>query len=62
MSNINREYWSDKTTMVLHDELRDWLKSQKIRKGEPLESVIKRMKATIEENDLDIITEEILQE
>lgn len=59
MSNIIKEGWSDKTTMVLHDELRDWLKSKKVRKGESLESVIKRMRATIELHNLEIITEEV---
>jgi effector-binding domain-containing protein len=58
--NINREGWSNITSMQIHDEMRDYLKSLKIRKGESLESVLKRILATIEKHNLEIITEEVL--
>lgn len=56
----NKEGWSNMTTIRVHDKVRDHLKSLKIRKNETIESVIKRILATIEQNNLEITTEEIL--
>lgn len=61
MSNI-KENWSDRTTINVSDNLRDKLKDLKIRKGEKLSSVLKRILATIEKYNLEIITEEILED